>query len=116
MVLLVCCTLWSYSENATNSQISLTLTPKRSTTQRPHAPNYSYIDCYYNNDAIYFSFPTDVEYMTITITEEKSGVQTTEVIYNEYDCVHLPSNGYSFYILCITNTNKNYDGILTLTD
>lgn len=78
---------------------------------RPNAPSRVYIECTYGSGFINFSFPESIQEISVEIYNEDESI--CGVVTNNFPCMELPDMSGNYNIVCTTENNKIYRGILT---
>lgn len=81
------------------------------TPKKPRIPSNSHINCFYGNGFIELSFPTECEYMEMTLTQNGISAFYGIVTIDE-PRIETPLLTGEYIINCKTDGNQYYQGIL----
>ncbi len=77
---------------------------------RPNAPSRVYIECTYGIGFINFSFPENIQEVSVEIYNEEESVAGH--VTNSFPRLDLPELTGSFTIICMTEDNRVFQGTL----
>lgn len=87
--------------------------PTTANSNRPRCPSKSFIECYYNDSMLSFTFSNDIQSFDLVIEDEDSCDSYYYYITRDNNVVYLPTLNTSYTLTCTTNNQLVYEGILS---
>ena len=114
-ILSICGLLPARSENNKTINEDETTLYLDTPVNRPRMPSKIAIHCMYRNGEVRFSFPEELEYLTVTIEHAESKTTwTSQVGHEEYMLISTANGTYN--VSAITESGQHFSGILHVTE